>query len=193
VLEPIVGHSNLWSQGDAIAFPNATSGQSARETFGLRRQPPVFPFVIADDEGYAVWTDLGTLIQGPLSGLLSFLRYACDFPSVLPGAATARQLIGAGSGAKAPVLGSRAPGYGWIEKIRLEGAAPYQSDPEGESTERPERAKIDQRFDVAGPSDRRDGLVDDHQHTNDGRARMKFRMLHRPGQDADRRGTDGKP
>jgi hypothetical protein len=102
-------------------------------------------------------------------------------------------LIGAGSGAKAPVLGSREPGYGWIEKIRLEGAAPYQSDPEGESTERPERAKIDQRFDVAGPSDRRDGLVDDHQHTNDGRARMKFRMLHRPGQDADRRGTDGKP
>jgi hypothetical protein len=68
VLEPIAEHSNLWSQGDTIAFSNATSGQSAREAFGLRRQPPLFPFVIADDEGCAVWIDWGTLIQSLYRG-----------------------------------------------------------------------------------------------------------------------------
>jgi len=50
-------------QGDPIAFSNATSSQSAREAFGLRRQPHVFPSVFANDEGYAVGAGSGTLIQ----------------------------------------------------------------------------------------------------------------------------------
>ena len=93
--------------------------------------------------------------------------------------------IGAGSGAKAAVLVSSEPGYGWIEEIRLGGVASCHSSPEGESTESPERAEIDQWFDVSGPSDRPDGFVNHRQHINDGRARMKLGMR-RPGQDADR-------
>lgn len=74
-----------------------------------------------------------------------------------------------------------------------EGAGPYQSDPEGESAESPVRAEIDQRLDVADPSSGRDDPVDDRRHAIDGRKRMKLGMLRRPGQDADRYSTDGKP
>jgi len=44
--------------------------------FSPQRAGPAF--VIADDEGYAVWTSSGPLIA-PLSVSLSFLRYACCF------------------------------------------------------------------------------------------------------------------
>jgi hypothetical protein len=112
-------------EGDTIAFPNATSGQSAREAFGLSRQPAVFPFVIADDEGYAVWTSSGTLIQRSI-GVVEFspIRMLL-FPSALPGAATARpeattrrEWIGAGSGAKAAIPSFYGAVGGRIETIR---------------------------------------------------------------------------
>jgi len=73
------------------------------------------------------------------------------------------------------------------------GAGPYQSDPEGEPAESPEQAAIDYGLDVADPSSGCDDSVDDRRHTIDRPARIKHGMLHRPGQDAVRHGTDGKP
>jgi hypothetical protein len=72
-------------------------------------------------------------------------------------------------------------------------AGPYQSDPEGDPPESPEQAAIDYGLDVADPSSGCDDSVDDRRHTIDRLARIKHGMLHRPGQDAVRHGTDGKP
>jgi hypothetical protein len=77
--------------------------------FSPQRAGPAF--VIADDEGYAVWTSCGTLIA-PLSVSLSFLRYACCFFLPLPAQASPRQLTRAGNGDKAAILCSMERGDG---------------------------------------------------------------------------------
>jgi hypothetical protein len=90
---------------------------------------------------------------------------------------------------KAAVLFPTDPRDGWIEKIRLDrrrgsfsaSAEPYQSDPEGNSAESPERTEV--RLDIPDPTSGCDTLVDNRRRTIDRPARIKRGMMHRSGQE----------